>query len=60
MISRCLTHKCGILVGEADRPDAVREVDGAVHLDEGDVVVRVGRVVGRVHLDAANLHNDKK
>ena len=51
-----LTHEGGLLLCEADRPDAPGELDGAVHLDERDVVVRVRSVVGRVHLDATHLH----
>ena len=54
-----LTHEGGLLLGEADRPDGLGELDGAVHLDERDVVVRVRSVVGRVHLDATDLHIDQ-
>ena len=54
-----LTHEGGLLLGEADRPDAPGELDGAVHLDERDVVVRVRSVVGRVHLDAADLNIER-
>ena len=50
-----LTDEGGLLLGEADRPDGLGELDGAVHLDERNVVVRVRRVVGRVHLDATHL-----
>ena len=51
-----LTHEGGLLLCEADRLDAPSELDGTVHLDERDVVVRVRRVVGRVHLDATHLN----